>query len=452
VIDLAAHDIDPLLPLPVALLVKLIRFGCVNSGENHTSPGGERPAAEWVAGVLRAAGYEPQVLARPDAPERANVVLRIPGSDAALPALLVHGHLDVVPADATEWTVDPFGGTIDDGYVIGRGSVDMLYTVAGMMAIALNWAEAGLKPRRDIVLAFVADEESGGECGARFLVEQHPELFAGCAAAIGEDGAAATPAIRADGRAITLYPIACAERGAIFMKLTAAGAAGHGSRPTADNAIGRLIDALYRLAHHGWPLQLSPVVEAQLRASADALGMTVDVHDEASVQAVIDQLGDAAGALRWTIRVSSTPTLLDAGYKVNVIPGVATAQADVRFPPGGLESTLAELARLIGPDVQWSYPDQGQPPQADPGSSWFAAMSDAIRRADPGGIVVPYCMGGSSDARSFATLGMQCYGFTPLTLDPQGRRPTGIHVVDERVPVASVVGGYAVLKDFLQTV
>lgn len=449
-IDLAAHDIDPTLPLPVALLQRLIRFGCVNYGENKTD--GELPAALWVAGLLRAAGYEPTVLARPDAPKRANVVLRIRGADPSLPGLLVHGHLDVVPADAAEWSVDPFAGVIEDGYVIGRGSVDMLYTVAAMLAVALDWAKGASRPRRDVVLAFVADEESGGDWGARWLAAEHPELFAGCGAAIGEDGAAAVPVATVDGRDVTLYPVACAERGAIFLKLSATGPAGHGSRPGATNAVVSIVDALHRLASHRWPLQLCDVVEAQLTASAEALGMGVDLGDESSVQAVIDQLGDAAGALRWTIKVSSTPTMLEAGYKVNVIPGTASAQADVRFPPGFHAETVAQLADIIGGDVQWSYPDQGEPPQASVDSDWFAAMRAAILRADPAGVVVPYCMGGSSDARSFATLGLECYGFTPLTLDPDGRRWTGIHVVDERVPVASVLGGFGVFRDFLQSV
>jgi len=436
----------------IDILCRLIGFGSVNYGGNRTSPGGERPAAEWVAGELRAAGYSPVILARDDAPDRANVVLRIPGRDRTLPGLLIHGHLDVVPADASEWSVDPFAGVVKDGYVIGRGSVDMLFTVASMLHLALEWAATGTGPRRNVVMAFVADEESGGEYGAHWLATAHPELFAGCEAAIGEDGAAATPVVTADGRHVLLYPVACAERGAVFMKLTATGAAGHGSRPTPDNAVRKLVDALSRLAGYSWPIQLCDVVEAQLRASADALGMTVDLDDEASVQAVVDQLGDAAGALRWTTRVSTTPTVLEAGYKVNVIPGTATAEVDVRYPPGFRDQTMATLSELVGNEVSWSAPDHGQPPQADPSSPWFAAMTDAVHRADPDGIVVPYCMGGGSDARSFAPLGIQCYGFTPLTPDPEGRRWTHIHVVDEKVPVASVLGGYEIFKDFVASV
>lgn len=449
-IDLTRHGLDPSLPLPIALLTRLIRFGAVNHGDNDAV--GELEAAQWVADLLTSAGYEPQILARDDAPSRANVVLEIPGDDPSLPGLLAHGHLDVVPADAAEWSVDPFAGVIDDGYVIGRGSVDMLFTVASMLAVALEWADSGQRPRRDIVLAFVADEESGGAYGAAWLALNHPELFAGCAAAIGEDGAAATPVTAIDGTSVRLYPVACAERGALFLTVNATGRAGHGSRPGQDNAVGKVVDAMHRLGEHRWPMQLCTVVKAQLNASAQALGMVVDLADESSVQAVIDQLGDGAGALRWTIRTSSTPTMLNAGYKVNVIPGTASAQVDVRFPPGFLETTLASLETIIGGEVEWSYPEQGCPPQADPQSPWFCAMSQAIKRADPQAVVVPYCMGGSSDARSFATLGLQCYGFTPLMLDPNGRRWTGIHVVDERVPIASVVAGHAVYKDFLSAV
>lgn len=449
-IDLASVGLDPTLPLPIAILTRLIRFGSVNYGDERTI--GERAAAEWVEDVLRQAGYEPVLLARDDAPQRANVVLRIPGDDQTLPGLLVHGHLDVVPADAAEWSVDPFAGVVEDGYVIGRGSVDMLFTVASMLAAAIEWAEQNRKPHRDIVLAFVADEESGGQFGAAWLASTHPELFASCQAAIGEDGAAATLVQRVDGAPARLYPIACAERGALFLTINATGPAGHGSRPTSGNAVAKLVGALTRLATYRWPMQLSTVVKEQLRASADALGMPVDLTDEHSVQTVIDQLGDAAGALRWTIRVSSTPTMIQAGYKVNVIPGSATAQVDVRFPPGFQDLTVATLQSILGGDVEWSFPDQGQPPQADIDTTWFEAMASAIKAADPTGVVVPYCMGGSSDARSFATLGLQCYGFTPLTQDPQGRAWTGIHVVDEKVPVASMLGGHGIFAHFLTTV
>ncbi|MDR0837301.1 MAG: M20/M25/M40 family metallo-hydrolase [Propionibacteriaceae bacterium] len=446
--DRAALGLDSGDELVIAVLRRLIRFAAVNYGDGVSD--GELPTANWVAEVLRASGYEPQILARDDAPERANVVLRIPGRDRALPAVLIHGHLDVVPVEASEWSVDPFAGEIVDGYVTGRGSVDMLDTVATMLATAVEWADEGVTPTRDVVMAFVADEEAGGDYGADWLVRNHAALFAGCAVAVGEDGAQFTPVPAPDGREVRLYPIACAERGAMHSLLHVTGPAGHGSRPTRDNAVAKLVAALNRIAEYRWPLQVSPVVAAQLQASATALGLDVDLDDERSIAAVVAALGPAAGALGFTTRVSAALTVLKAGYKVNVIPGYAEARVDVRYPPGAYKTTLAAMNELIGDEVTWEFPEWGEPPESDPNSEWFAAMRAAIVAADPAAVVVPYCMGGSTDGRAFATLGMQAFGFTPLTQAPGGRLPTHIHVANERNPVDGIVGGHAIMRAFLE--
>jgi acetylornithine deacetylase/succinyl-diaminopimelate desuccinylase-like protein len=447
-IERSAFGLDSDGELVIAVLRKLIRFAAVNYGDGVSD--GELPAANWVADVLRASGYAPQILARDDAPQRANVVLRIPGHDRTLPGVLIHGHLDVVPVDASEWDVDPFAAEIVDGYVTGRGSVDMLDTVATMLATAVEWADEGVTPARDVVMAFVADEEAGGEYGADWLVRNHANLFAGCAVAVGEDGAQFTPVMAPDGRQVRLYPIACAERGAMHSKLSVTGPAGHGSRPTKDNAVAKLVAVLNRIAEHRWPLQLSTVVAAQLQASAMALGLNVDLDDEESIAAVVDALGPAAGALRFTTRVSAALTVLKAGYKVNVIPGYAEARVDVRYPPGTYDSTLATMKDLIGDEVAWEFPAWGDPPESDPNSEWFAAMRSAILAADPQATVVPYCMGGSTDGRAFAAIGMQAFGFTPLTQAPGSRLPTHIHVANERNPVDGIVGGHAIMRAFLE--
>jgi len=440
-------------PEVVALLRAMVGFDTTNWGRGRSR--GETPLARWVVGQLRAVGFEPLLLARPDAPERANVVLRVRGTDPALPGLVVHAHLDVVPAEPADWSVDPFAGTVADGYVWGRGASDMKDMAAMTLATLLHWGRTGTRPRRDVVVAFVADEEDRGEYGAEWLVDTRPDLFAGTAAAIGESGgefrelrsAGADPAAPP----VRCYPVAAGERGTMHLRLTATGTAGHASRPGADNPVVVLLDALHRLAHHRWPLHLAPVVRAQLGTLAEALGVAVDLDSDAGVEAALELLGESADPARWTSRASSTPTVLEAGYKVNVIPGSASAEVDVRCPPGYDDALLAALPGLLGDGVEHTFTSFQRPVEAPVDGPWFAAIRAAVLRADPDAVVVPTCMAGGTDAKAFARLGLHCYGFAPLGEDPDGRQAAGVHGVDERVPVASLLWGAAVLADLLTT-
>jgi acetylornithine deacetylase/succinyl-diaminopimelate desuccinylase-like protein len=294
---------------------ELIRFDTSNRGGGDAK---ERPAAEYVAARLAEAGLAP-VLLEP-APSRANVVARVSGADPAAPALLLHGHLDVVPAEPSAWSVHPFAGEIRDGVLWGRGAVDMKNADAVLLAVVRDWARTGRRPGRDIVLAFTADEEDTAEFGARFLVERHPELFEGCTEAVGESGAFT---FHADGGR-RLYPVASAERGTAWLKLTAHGRAGHGAKPNAENAVTRLAAAVTRIGSYEWPLRLIPTV----RAAIDAIAAAV------SAPAELKALGPAAALVAGTVRNSANPTMLSAGYKVNVIPGEAIAFVDGRVLPG----------------------------------------------------------------------------------------------------------------------
>ena len=456
----------------VRLLGELIRFDTTNWGGGRSR--GERACTEFVADTLRAAGWEPEILARPDAPERTNLLLRVAGTEPGLPGILVQGHLDVVPAEAEQWSHDPFAAEVVDGYLYGRGAQDMKDACAMSLATALQWAAEGVRPRRDVLFAFVADEEDTGAYGAEWLVEAHPDRFAGIGCTIGESGGHCEPMRTAAGEPVHLYPVACAERGSMHLRITARGASGHGSRPSGEDAIARLLAAVNRLAGYLWPLHLSPVVRAQLIASARALGLpaavvadldatdAVDAIDagpaEAAVQAVIAALGDEAGPLPWTIRASATPTMLDAGYKVNVIPGVATAEFDVRCPPGFVDQLDATLAELLGPPgprgdgaLEWEHSTYQPPVNAPLDGPWLAAIRRVIGEFDPLGVVIPGCLGGGTDAKAFARIGIPGYGFTPLGPDPEGRRSEGQHGVDERVPVAGLVTGQRMLRRFLET-
>ena len=346
-----AGDMPESIPDVTELLSRLIRFDTSNYGAGRSA--GERECAEWIAELLRQAGWQPSLWHRPEAPERTSVLLRVPGTDADLPGLLVHAHTDVVPVEVDDWSVAPFEGIIGDGYVWGRGANDMLDTVSVVLHTLLVWGRNGTRPRRDVVFLFVADEEDAGLWGAHWLVEEHPELFDGIQVAIGESGAVCEVLPTADGGSARVYTINAGERGTHHIRLTAQAASGHGSRPSGQDAINRLLHALVRIADHQWPLTLSDVVRRQYQGLADALGLSVDVEDEASLLRLVDWLGDQAGPLRYTLRPSSTPTVLSAGYKVNVVPGLATAEVDVRCPPGTEDLVRQTLAELVGDQVDY---------------------------------------------------------------------------------------------------
>lgn len=419
----------------------LIRIDTTNRGDGDCR---ERPAAEYVGGLLADAGIEPVLLERD--PGRTNVVARIPGTDPGAPALLVHGHLDVVPADPADWTVHPFSGEVRDGTVWGRGAVDMKNMDAMVLAAVRSWARSGARPRRDVVLAFTADEEDRASAGAGFLVEEHPELFEGCTEAIGESGAYT---FHADG-GLRLYPVAAAERGTCWIELTARGTAGHGSKINHDNAVVALAAAVTRIGAHEWPVMLSPAVRAALREIAALYGIDADPDDrDFDVDQLLAKLGTAAKLVAATVRNSSNPTMLKAGYKVNVIPGAASGRVDGRVVPGGAEEFRTTMDRLTGPAVDWEFVQHGAGAQAPVDSPLFARMRAAVERFDPEGHVVPFCMSGGTDASQFARLGIAGYGFSPLRLPLGFDYQALFHGVDERVPVDALHFGVRVLDHFL---
>jgi acetylornithine deacetylase/succinyl-diaminopimelate desuccinylase-like protein len=420
----------------------LIRIDTTNRGGGDAR---ERPAAEYVAGRLAEAGVEADLLE--SAPGRANVVARVAGREPGAPALLVHGHLDVVPADASSWSVPPFSGEIRDGVLWGRGAVDMKNADAVLLAVVGSWALSGRRPRRDLVLAFTADEEDTAEFGARWLVERHPELFEGCTEAIGESGAFTFHA----GPGQRLYPIASAERGTAWLKLTARGQAGHGAKPNPENAVTRLSQAMARIGGFGWPVRLIPTVRAAVEAIAAAAGRSgpaggFGVPDP---QDLLAYLGPAGTLVAGTIRNSANPTMLQAGYKLNVIPGEAVGYVDGRVLPGCEQEFASTLNELTGPDVTWEYVHREIPLEAPLGSPVLAGMTRALLAEDPGSTIVPYCMSGGTDAKHFARLGMACYGFTPIVLPPGYDYYAMFHGTDERIPVSALESGVRIMDRFL---
>jgi len=426
----------------VRFAADLIRLDSTNHGGGD---GREREAAEYVAERLAEAGIEPALLEA--APGRTNVVARVPGTEPGLGGLLVHGHLDVVPADPAAWSVHPFSGEITGEVLWGRGAVDMKNADAVALAVVRDWARSGRRPRRDIVLAFTADEEDTASYGARWLVERHPALFEGCTEAVGESGGFAfhaRPGLR-------LYPIAAGERGTAWLKLTARGTPGHGSRPRADNAVNRLSEAVARIAAYQWPVRLTPMVRAALEAIAAAVGARPDdpALSGASPAEIVRRLGPAAALVVNTMRNSASPTMLQAGYKVNVIPGEAVAYVDGRVLAGFGDEFRATVSELTGPDVTWEYAHREIPLEVPFDAPIVAAMTAALLAEDPDGIVVPYCMSGGTDAKQFSRLGMACYGFTPLILPPGYDYHAMFHGTGERIPVSALHSAVRVMDRFL---
>lgn len=416
----------------------LIRIDTSNPGDN--SGPGERAAAEYVAGKLAEVGVRPQLLE--SHPGRTSVVARIEGTDPSRDALLIHGHLDVVPADAADWRVHPFSGEVRDGCVWGRGAVDMKDMDAMTLAVIRQRLREGRRPPRDVVLAFLADEEAGGAWGAQWLVDTHPGLFEGCSEAIGEVGGFSHSLD--DGR--RLYLIETAEKGIAWMRLTARGTAGHGSMVNDDNAVTELAAAVARLGRHEFPLRLTKTVRAFLERVCAADGTEFDPDD---VVGVVERLGPVSRVVGATLRNMVNPTVLSGGYKVNVIPQTATAEVDARFLPGYEDEFLAAVDELLGPDVNREFLHHLPAVETEFEGQLVAAMAASLQAEDPGAQAVPYCLSGGTDAKSFVRLGINCFGFAPLRL-PADLDFTGMfHGVDERVPIDGLRFGVRVLDRFL---
>ncbi|MFD4923422.1 M20/M25/M40 family metallo-hydrolase [Streptomyces goshikiensis] len=421
----------------------LIRIDTTNRGGGDCR---ERPAAEYVAERLAGAGLEPVLLER--TPGRTNVVARIEGTDPAAEALLVHGHLDVVPADASEWSVHPFSGEVRDGVVWGRGAVDMKNMDAMVLAVVRAWARRGVRPRRDVVIAYTADEEDSAVDGSGFLADRHPHLFEGCTEGLGESGAFTLHT--APGQA--LYPVAAGERGTAWLKLTARGTVGHGSKPNRANAVTRLAAAVSRIGAYEWPVRLTGTVAACITELAAQQGLSVDPRArDFDLDGLLDKLGPAAALVEATLRNSANPTMLSAGYKLNVIPGEATAYVDGRMLPGGEAEFIATLDELTGPDVRWEFHHREVALEAPVDGRTYGILRESVERFDPGARVVPFCMAGGTDAKQFSRLGITGYGFSPLRLPPGFDYWSLFHGVDERVPVDALHFGVRVLDHALRT-
>jgi acetylornithine deacetylase/succinyl-diaminopimelate desuccinylase-like protein len=411
----------------------------VNFGEGR---GDEEAVAKYIVASLAEVGINANIYE--SAPKRCNVIARIKGRNPDRPGLVVHGHIDVVPANAADWSVDPFAGDIKDGCIWGRGAVDMKNVDAMILAIVRDWAQRGYVPERDIVLAFFADEEAGMTFGSRWMTANHPEVFAGCTEAISEVGGFSVTV--ADGK--RLYFIEAAQKGIHWMKLTAQGRAGHGSMMNDENALTALTEAVAKIGRYEWPQRYTKTVKDLFKEVARVTGK---VYDEKDLRPLLTEIGSTARMIGATLQNTANPTMLEAGYKANVIPGTASAVIDGRFLPG-YEAELNETVRsIVGPDILIETVSHDIALEVDFDAPLVDAMKAAILAHDPEGIPVPYLMSGGTDNKALSEIGIVGYGFSPLRLPADLDFMSLFHGVDERVPIEGLRFGVRVLSDFLES-
>ena len=424
----------------ITLCQEMIRIPSVNHGEGQ---GDEKAMAEYVASKLAEVGIKSELIET--APNRVNVVAKVEGADQSRPGLVLHGHIDVVPANAADWSVDPFSGVIKDGFIWGRGAVDMKDMDAMILATVRMWQRIGYKPPRNILLAFFADEEAGSNYGSRWLVKHRPEIFDGYNEAVSEVGGFSVT-ITGEHR---LYLIEAAQKGIQWMKLTAEGTAGHGSFINRNNAVTKVADAVARIGAYEWPQLETKTSNVFFRKIAELTG---DKYDPKNVKPLLHHLGDAVKMLGATISNTANPTMLEAGYKVNVIPQSASAMVDGRFLPGYENQLQETVKKLAGDEIEIEILTRDIALEVEFAGPLVKAMCDAISGEDSAGIPVPYLMSGGTDNKALHDLGIVGYGFSPLKLPKDLDFFALFHGVDERVPIDGLKFGVRVLYEFLENV
>lgn len=418
----------------VDLCRDLIRIDTSNFGDS--SGPGERAAAEYVASSLAEVGIEATIVESERG--RASVLARWGNQDSARPGLVVHGHLDVVPAQASDWSVDPFAAEVVDDYVIGRGAVDMKDFDAILLAVVRERQRSGRIPDRPIVLVFTADEEAGGQLGAHWLVEHHREWFEGCTEAVGEVGGFSTEIA---GR--RLYLVESGEKGIAWLRLTATGTAGHGSMRNDDNAITQLSRALVNIGEHEWPAEPGPSMQTLLAKVRELTG------SDGTADELLEQFGPAVRMIGSGLRNSTNTTMVQGGYKHNVVPGEALAYVDGRPLPGHDEDFVARVQQIAGDTVRVEPYHLDIPLEYAFEGDLVDAMTVSLLKHDPEAHVAPFLMSGGTDAKAWHKLGMTSFGFVPLRLPAELDFTALFHGVDERVPIDALHFGTRVFDEFL---
>lgn len=432
-------------PLPdidrevVGLVQDLIRIDSTNFGDGSGAL--ERNVAEYVQASLHEVGIDAELFTTTSS-QRAGVVARIAGANSDRPALLAHGHLDVVPA-VGDWTYPAFGAEIHDGMVWGRGAVDMKDGNGILLNTVRAWKRHGVKPDRDIVLLFLPDEEAGGRHGAHWLIDNRPDIFENVTDAVGEVGGFSlevNPQLR-------MYFIETAEKGIRWMLLKARGTAGHGSMLNDNNAVSELARTLTRISDYQWPVRLTKTNRALVAELSEAYNLDLDPED---IPSIIKLLGPMAKFIGATFNNTAQPTMLDAGYKVNVIPDAATAQVDGRVLPGFEDEFDQTINALLSKSVERVDLVSDVSIESEFSGPVIDAMCEALKAEDIHAKAVPYVLSGGTDAKAFVRKGINCYGFIPLQLPADLEFGALFHGVDERVPVAALEFGARVMDRFLR--
>jgi acetylornithine deacetylase/succinyl-diaminopimelate desuccinylase-like protein len=432
---------DPIYEHPAQLLQDLIRFNTTNP------PGNERLCIEYIHGLLKEAGIDATLIAR--TPERPNLIARLKGEGKAAP-LLLYGHVDVVTTEGQQWSHPPFEGSIDDGYIWGRGALDMKSGVAMLLAAFLKAKAANSSLPGDVIFCAVADEEAGGDFGSRFLVDNHADLFKDVKYAFGEFGGFT---MSMGGK--RLYPIMVAEKQCCWMKVTFHGRGGHGSMPVHHQAMAKLARFLSLLDRNQLPYHLTPAVKVMMDSIAGAPGGAAGFAIRALTNPllagpIIGALGERGSIFAPLLHNTLSPTILKASDKVNVIPSEVSIGLDGRLLPGFLPKDMEnEMRALLGPDFDLEVLEYDPGPSA-PDMGLFDTLAAVIKESDPQGIAVPLVLSGVTDARFFSRLGIQTYGFTPLQLPDDFSFVGTIHAANERVPVTALDFGVQAIFNALQ--
>jgi acetylornithine deacetylase/succinyl-diaminopimelate desuccinylase-like protein len=426
---------------PVELLQRLIRFDTTNP------PGNEAECIEFVRGLLEDAGCETEVYAKE--PGRPNLVTRLRGTGSAAP-LLLYGHVDVVTTAGQQWSRAPFGGELVEGYVWGRGALDMKGGVAMLVSAFLRAKAEGPRPPGDVVLAILSDEEAGGDLGAKFLVEDHPHLFEGVRQALGEFGGFS---MEMGGK--RFYPIQVAEKQICWLKATIRGPGGHGAMINRGGTMARLGRFLRDLDRKRLPVHVTPVARELVERIASELPRPQRLVLDAVLKPrftdrALRLIGERARTFEPMLRNTVSATIVRGGEKINVVPSEIKLELDGRLLPGLVPADLiGELRDIVGDDIEIELV-RHDPSPSEPDLTFFETLADVLRELDPDAIPVPLLQIGVTDGRFFSRLGIQTYGFLPMRLPADFAFTALIHAADERIPADAVEFGADAIYRALQ--
>ena len=438
----STNEQAPFYERPAELLQQLIRFNTTNP------PGNERECVKWIDELLRDGGYETKIFTKD--PERPNLLARLEGRGEA-PSLLLYGHVDVVPVEGQNWQHPPFEGKNVDGWVWGRGALDMKGGVAMMLAAFLRAKAEGLTPPGDVLLLVLSDEESGGDYGAKYLVEEHAHLFDGVRYALGEFGGFTLYVGRR-----RFYPIQVAEKQLCFLRAVVRGPGGHGALPLRGGAMAKLARLLNRLDRRRLPVHVTPAArrffETMAAASPFPTGTILrGLLDPRLTDRMLDLLRSKGRAFDPMLHNTVNATIVRGGEKINVIPSEVTVELDGRLLPGYTPTdVIAELRRLVGDEVEFEVVRHDPGPSAEPDMGLFDTLAGILREADPDGIPVPLLFPAITDGRFFSRLGIQTYGFLPMQLPADFNFNETVHAADERIPAEALDFGAAAIYKVLR--